>query len=99
MSKIDHADDAVDHGVADGDQAIDRAEYNSVDELLGEIVHALPLVGALFWQSGPGLPQRKCSLQQIPRRWPRQPERRVIPGFLTVGTRCGNSTAGGLTGL
>src|SRR2546421_283471 len=45
MSKIDHADNAIDHGVADGDQAIDRAEHNAVDELLGEIVHALPLFG------------------------------------------------------
>jgi len=46
MSKIDHADDAIDHGVADGDQAVDRAEYNAVDQLLGEIIHTLPLVGA-----------------------------------------------------
>jgi hypothetical protein len=42
MGEIDHADDAVDHGVADGDQAIDRAEHEAVDELLGEIIHALP---------------------------------------------------------
>src|SRR6267378_8169835 len=43
MSKIDHADDPVHHGVADGDQAIDRAEHNAVDQLLGEIIHTLPL--------------------------------------------------------
>jgi len=43
MGKVDHADDAIDHGVADGDQAIDRTEDQSVDELLGEIVHGLPL--------------------------------------------------------
>ena len=43
MGEIDHADDAIDHGVADGDQAIDRAEHEAVDELLGEIIHALPL--------------------------------------------------------
>src|SRR4029077_7590803 len=36
-------DDAIDHGVADGDQAIDRAEHEAVDQLLGEIIHALPL--------------------------------------------------------
>ena len=42
MGEIDHADDAIDHRVADGDQAIDRAEYNAVDQLLGEIVHVLP---------------------------------------------------------
>ena len=34
MSKIDHADDAVDHGVADRDQAVDHAERNAVDQLL-----------------------------------------------------------------
>src|SRR6266436_9603411 len=52
MSKIDHADNAIDHGVADRDQAIDRAEDNAVDELLGEIVHALPLLGGRG--DGPG---------------------------------------------
>src|ERR1700722_6431971 len=41
MSKIDHADDAVDHGVADGDQSIDRAEHDAVDQLLGEIIHCV----------------------------------------------------------
>jgi hypothetical protein len=43
MGEIDHADDAIDHGVADGDQAVDRAEHQPVDDLLGEIIHALPL--------------------------------------------------------
>src|SRR5215218_7252582 len=42
MGEIDHADNAIDHGVADGDQAVDRAEYEAVDQLLGEIIHALP---------------------------------------------------------
>ena len=53
MGEIDHADDAVDHGVADGDQAIDRAEHDAVDQLLGEIVHALPLSGVIRGD-GPG---------------------------------------------
>ena len=44
MGEIDHADNAIDHGVADGDQAIDRAEHEAVDQLLGEIIHALPLL-------------------------------------------------------
>src|SRR4029077_11225434 len=42
MGEIDHADDAVDHGVADGDQAVDRAEHQAVDQLLGKIIHVLP---------------------------------------------------------
>jgi hypothetical protein len=42
MGEIDHADDAVDHRVADGDQAIDRAQRDAVDELLDEILHAVP---------------------------------------------------------
>ena len=46
VGEIDHADDAIDHGVADGDQAIDRAKHEAVDQLLGEIIHALPLVDA-----------------------------------------------------
>src|SRR5260221_11307903 len=39
MGEIDHADDAVDHGVADGDEAVDRPERQPVDELLNEISH------------------------------------------------------------
>src|SRR5438132_11862056 len=40
MGEIDHADDAEHHGVADGDEAVDRAERNPVDELLDEDFHA-----------------------------------------------------------
>ena len=40
MGEIDHADDAVDHRVADGDQPVDRAERQPVDELLDEIFHS-----------------------------------------------------------
>src|SRR5215472_16068073 len=40
MGKIDHADDAEHHRVADRDQTVYRAERDAVDELLGEIVHA-----------------------------------------------------------
>jgi hypothetical protein len=32
-----HADDAIDHGVADGDQAGDRAERDPIDQLWQEI--------------------------------------------------------------
>ncbi|MNN47522.1 hypothetical protein D3C81_1619460 [compost metagenome] len=46
VGEIDHADDAVDHGVADGDQPVDRAEGQAVDQLLQEdAVHASGLVG------------------------------------------------------
>src|SRR5690606_31243188 len=36
VGEVDHADDAVDHGVADGDQAIDRTQRQAVDHLLQE---------------------------------------------------------------
>ncbi len=39
MGEIDHADDAVDHRVTDGDQSIDCAERNAVYELLEKILH------------------------------------------------------------
>ena len=42
MSEIDHADDAVDHRVADGDEAVDRAEREAVDKLLQQVIHAPP---------------------------------------------------------
>ena len=87
MGEIDHADDAVDHRVADRDQAVDRAEHEAVDELLGEIIHALPLFEHVR-QSG-GL--RRCVLTI----------RGDGPGsrndascrFLTAGTGGGNSAA------
>ena len=39
MGEVDHADDAVDHRVADGDQAVDGAKGDAVDQLLNEIFH------------------------------------------------------------
>ncbi|RMN61573.1 hypothetical protein ALQ56_102899 [Pseudomonas syringae pv. papulans] len=36
MGEVNHADDAVDHRIADGDEAIDRPEGESVDHLLQE---------------------------------------------------------------
>jgi hypothetical protein len=44
MGEIDHADDAVDHGVADGDEPIDRPQGQAIDELLQKIRHAPPTV-------------------------------------------------------
>src|SRR5262249_20426266 len=42
MGKVDHPDDAVNHRVANGDQAVDRAKSKSVDELLDEECHRPP---------------------------------------------------------
>src|SRR5690606_13330281 len=39
MGEVDHADDAVDHRVADSDQPIDRTQRQPVDKLLEEIFH------------------------------------------------------------
>src|SRR5258706_14511423 len=97
MIKIDHADDAIDHGVADGDQAIDRTEYNAADQLLGEIVHVLLSSGAFSGKVQSGLPQESAHLVR----------RADGPGsrndasfhFLTVGTRCGNSAGQGSSRL
>ncbi|BAM90736.1 hypothetical protein S58_47570 [Bradyrhizobium oligotrophicum S58] len=44
MGEIDHADDAIDHRITDGDQAVDRAQDEAVDELLRKIIHGLPIV-------------------------------------------------------
>jgi hypothetical protein len=55
MGEIDHADDAEDHRVADGDQPVDRAERDAVDKLLDEDFHAsnTPL-SARHVSAGPG---------------------------------------------
>jgi hypothetical protein len=97
MSKIDHADDAVDHGVADGDQAIDRAEHNAVDQLLGEIIHALPLFEHLPARWNPVC--RKKMLISISRGGGPGSRNDASSHFLTVGTRGGNSARCGLKGL
>src|SRR3984893_7990592 len=39
MGKIDHADDAVHHRVADRDQPVDRPQSQAVDQLLQKICH------------------------------------------------------------
>jgi hypothetical protein len=39
MGEIDHADDAEHHGVADGDEAVDGAQRDAVDQLLDKIFH------------------------------------------------------------
>src|ERR1700687_1861368 len=97
MSKIDHADDAVDHGVADGDQAIDRAEHNAVDELLGEIIHALPLFGAFSGKVDPVCRKENARFNKFRADGPGSRNDASSP-FLTVGTRCGKSAGGGLKG-
>jgi hypothetical protein len=51
MRKIDHADDAVNHRIADRDQPIDGPERQAIDQLLQEIFHMVsraPLVFLLF---------------------------------------------------
>ena len=42
VGEVHHADDAEHHRVADGDEAVDRAERQAVDQLLNEIFHASP---------------------------------------------------------
>jgi len=37
VGEVDHADDAVDHRVADRDQRIDRTQTQAIDELLGKL--------------------------------------------------------------
>ena len=41
VGEVDHADDAVHHRVADGDEAVDRPQGQAVDQLLGKVGHEL----------------------------------------------------------
>jgi hypothetical protein len=45
VREIDHADDAVDHRVPDGDEPVDRPQGDGVDQLLREIRHAPLFLG------------------------------------------------------
>src|ERR1700721_3419275 len=42
MCEVDHANDAENHRVADGDKSVDRPQRHPVDQLLQEIIHAPP---------------------------------------------------------
>ena len=57
MGEVDHADDAVDHRIADGDKAVDGAERDSVDQLLNEECHRPPII-VLRALSDPGFAAR-----------------------------------------
>ena len=54
MGEIDHAEDAVDHGVAEGDKPIDSAKRNAVDHLLQEVRHR----SAPVWRPAGASPSR-----------------------------------------
>ena len=78
MGEIHHADDAEHHRVADGDQAIDRAERDAVDELLEEDFHALrsgPWSGPPGWRPVESISSR---LNKAGRERQRSTRRRVI---------------------
>ena len=88
MGEVHHADDAEHHRVADGDEAIDRAERDAVDELLDEDFHA---------SSAPsrGVPAIRQLMRTLSGR--RRPATREIDGRLFV-RRLGTSARGlGLT--
>src|SRR4051794_39495873 len=79
MGKVHHADDAEHHRVADGNQAVDRAERNPVDELLDKDFHApaAPSMGL------PSLSRRR------PLRW-----QNGLNEVLTGGRGSGNAAVG-----
>src|SRR5690606_36842206 len=52
MGEVDHADDAVDHGVADGDQGVGAADGQAVEQLLNQVVEPVWHVSIL--DSWPG---------------------------------------------
>src|SRR5262249_43788349 len=101
VGEIDHADDAVDHRVADGDQAIDRTEHQSVDELLGEVVHRLPCLsksGKRGYRMYPNLLRLSCDgVAPVPESTHNNQHvegsgSRIVASshFLTAGTGGGN---------
>src|SRR5262245_7978556 len=94
MSEIHHADDAEDHGVADGDQAVDRAERDAVDELLDEDFHArapcrgVPHNPAMKLYQGAAGPATPASLAGAPPVGPAAAASRSWPGTKVSLRRC-----------
>ena len=44
MGEIDHAHNAVDHGIADGDEPVDHTKGHAINQLLDEIFHLLEII-------------------------------------------------------
>ena len=68
MREVHHADDAEHHRVADGDEAVDRAERDAVDELLDEDFHALRSRAADNPKLYQGLGERQRSREEVVHR-------------------------------
>src|SRR5204862_97778 len=73
MGEVHHADDAEHHRVADGDEPIDRAERDPVDQLLDEHFHAsaAPLRGSPHYPGARAFSAENASTQasrQSPRK-------------------------------
>ena len=52
MGEVDQQDDAVDHGIPKGDEGVDAAEGDAVDQLLNEKFHGISVPGPR--KRGPG---------------------------------------------
>src|SRR5437667_11283995 len=79
MGEVHHADDAEDHRIADGDEAVDRAERDAVDELLNENRQLLDEDVHALSASLRGLPPRSGNRSGISIRV--IAERQREPGF------------------
>ena len=64
MGEVDQLHDAVDDGVPDGDQGVQRSQGEPVDELLDKDVHAVDLQPSDFGEAaGIGLMPYPCGLE------------------------------------
>ena len=77
MGEVHHADDAENHRVADGDEAIDGAKRQPIDELLDEDCHA----GKFTPLEGDPVVARHQKLRRAKRKLPRNVASRTMPGF------------------
>ncbi len=62
MGEIDHTDDTVNHGVTHGDETIDGAQSDPVDQLLhqDEEIHGEPLLSlCVKEETGAGMSARR----------------------------------------
>ena len=95
MGEIDHADDAVNHRVADGDQSVDRPQREPVDQLLQEIIHAptRPPVSLRFAGNVPSTSGRPVLLRSRSAEVARRRHRSAFHS-LAGAVACGNPRAG-----
>ena len=85
VGEVDHADDAVDHRVADGDQPVHAAERDAVDQLLEKVRHRASAPHLAQIRTRPQLAFETVAFGVLHARPPRRLTRAAMSGRRSLG--------------